>query len=511
MRNLRNVVVEMNANPPAIPSFFLALCLVSSAAADQFGDFTYTDDGTSITITDYPEAATGAVVIPEMISGKPVTGIADVAFLNCGEITSVSIPASVNSIADQAFVNCVKMTTVNIPNGVPRLGYNTFAACFVLNGVTIPSSVTEIGDSAFSACKGLTSITIPPTVTTMGHSVFYVCNSLASVTLSPNVTDIGQFQFYACSALTSVTIPAAVTSIGNSAFALSGLTEANFKGNAPLMGTNVFASTAAGFKVNYYNGKTGFTSPTWSGYDAVNVGDEPIPEIEVRQPENTVLADGVTGKDFGSVAIGGTVSLDFIIKNTGTGDLTDLTISVSGANPGDYQLGSLGATSLPAGETTSVTISFHPTAAGTRTAIIQIGSNDSDENPYDIGVTGVGLRVPEIVVQQPKGSGLADGKAKMSFGTAAVGEKGTSKKFIIKNTGKGKLTGLAITKNGSNAGDFIVTQPAKASISTDGSTTFTVTFKPTAKGNRNAAIHIGSNDASENPFDIKLAGMGAAR
>jgi hypothetical protein len=35
-----------------------------------------------------------------------------------------------------------------------------------------------------------------------------------------------------------------------------------------------------------------------------------------------------------------------------------------------------------------------------------------------------------------------------------------------------------------------------------------VTFKPKAKGNRNAAIHIRSNDADENPFDIKLTGLG---
>jgi hypothetical protein len=43
-------------------------------------------------------------------------------------------------------------------------------------------------------------------------------------------------------------------------------------GNAPAMGTDVFANAASGFTVYYFNGKTGFTSPMWLGYPAVNMG-----------------------------------------------------------------------------------------------------------------------------------------------------------------------------------------------------------------------------------------------
>ena len=45
-----------------------ALFLINVATltlhADTFGDYTYTDDGTSITITGYPTNAVGAVDIP---------------------------------------------------------------------------------------------------------------------------------------------------------------------------------------------------------------------------------------------------------------------------------------------------------------------------------------------------------------------------------------------------------------------------------------------------------------
>jgi hypothetical protein len=116
---------------------------------------------------------------------------------------------------------------------------------------------------------------------------------------------------------------------------------------------------------------------------------------------------------------------------------------------------------------------------------------------------------PEINVQQPVGSNLVDGTAKKSFGTVRIGKTSAAKTFTIKNTGNADLKGLAITKNGAHAKDFIVTAPNRKSIAPGTGTTFKVTFKPSATKTRNAAIHIKSNDSNENPFDIKLTGLGA--
>ena len=62
-----------------------------AATAQQFGDFTYTSDGSAITITGYTGPG-GAVTIPATITGLPVTTIGNSAFQNQTNLTSVTIP-----------------------------------------------------------------------------------------------------------------------------------------------------------------------------------------------------------------------------------------------------------------------------------------------------------------------------------------------------------------------------------------------------------------------------------
>lgn len=84
------------------------------------------------------------------------------------------------------------------------------------------------------------------------------------------------------------------------------------------------------------------------------------------------------------------------------------------------------------------------------------------------------------------------------------------KTFTIRNLGGTYLSGLAITKDGTNPGDFTLGTPGSVSLAPYASTTFAVTFSPAALGNRSAAIHIASNvSGSTNPFDIVLTGVGS--
>jgi hypothetical protein len=234
-----------------------------------------------------------------------------------------------------------------------------------------------------------------------------------------------------------------------------------------------------------------------------------VPEIDVEHDGS--LVDGQAVVDYGSYMVGSTpANKTFTIKNEGNAVLTGIWVSIVDSAGAEYfMIGETGASSLFPHQSTTFTVAFNPRVAGHWTAAIMVYSNDADEGEFNITLWGNATEaVPEISVEQPKGSSLVDGKTKKSFGSVRVGKAGIAKVFTIRNQGSANLKGLAITKSGKNAKDFVVTAPAKTTLSAGSTTTFKVTFKPTAKGTRNASIRIKSNDADENPFDIKLTGLG---
>jgi autotransporter-associated beta strand protein len=115
--------------------------------------------------------------------------------------------------------------------------------------------------------------------------------------------------------------------------------------------------------------------------------------------------------------------------------------------------------------------------------------------------------VQEIALEQPAGTNLPDGGSR-DFGSVLVGAA-ASMSFTIRNTGTGILGGVALTQDGAHSGDFTVTSgPLPGSVSAGESVVFTVQFSPSVDGTRTAALHIASDDADENPFDILLSGSG---
>ncbi len=158
------------------------------------------------------------VTIPYMISGTIVTSIGNRAFIECSELTSVTIPNSVNSIGNSVFSSCSKLTRITIPNSVNSIGTSAFYGCASLTNITIPNSVTSIANSLFWECTSLTNITIGNSVTSIGNAAFYNCRKLTSITIGNSVTSIGMSAFYNCSSLTSITLPNSITTIGDEPF-----------------------------------------------------------------------------------------------------------------------------------------------------------------------------------------------------------------------------------------------------------------------------------------------------
>jgi hypothetical protein len=273
-----------------------------------------------------------------------------------------------------------------------------------------------------------------------------------------------------------------------------------------------FTPTAGGNRSTYLRvaSNDGDENP----FDIALVGSAfvPVPEITVTRAPNTSITDGQENLAFGNVLISkSSTAQTLTIRNTGTATLSGLTLSVSGSHAADFKATGLTTSSLAPGQAANFNIAFEPTAAGARSATVQIASNDADENPFDITVSGTGvLPLPEIAIEQPVRSNLVDGTASRKFGAVPVG---TSKAmvFTIRNSGNAPLTSLNVTIKGAQRSDYTTEQPSLKTLVPGATTTFRVVFKPSARGNRTAELLVRSNDADENPFNITLAGLGAAR
>lgn len=426
----------------AIALLLFAISSQTLSADGVHGKFTYTEDETGVTISDYPEDEKGAVNIPAEINSKPVTTIGVEAFRNCRKITKVTLPASIKRINDRAFYYC-SVSSVNFPEGLASIGQFAFFKCGNLLEISLPESLTDIGPWAFRQCakletaelpdsmevipigmfavSGIREIQFPPALTRIGGSAFRDCNKLEELAVPPTVTQIGseafrkclglkkvtfseglktidQGAFSGCEKLARVVFPASLEAIGKFAFRhrKDGLVNVTFLGDAPSLGTWAFkvrhAEYPEGFLIRYKEGAEGFTSPEWHGYPAIAIHDGA--DIGVEQPVGTTLEDGKAKKSFGSALFGkkGGVKT-FTVKNTGAETLTGLAITVDGANAGSFKIEQPNKTTVPPGEARIFKVTFKPAGLGEQKASVHVITDQTTENTFDIKVAGFGVGV----------------------------------------------------------------------------------------------------------------------
>lgn len=233
----------------------------------------------------------------------------------------------------------------------------------------------------------------------------------------------------------------------------------------------------------------------------------PPAEIAVEQPFANVLIDAAATVNFGTTSVGGSaVSKTFILRNLGGQALTISGITGDGSGLASFSFPDLAGVTIPAAGTVSFTVTLNPVALGVQTAALHIGSNDADENPFDITLTGQVIAAPEIVIEQPADNPLIDGTATVSFGDAIVGVP-VVRTFTVRNLGMLPLNLNGVTTD--NA-DFAASAPNSATVPVGGSATFSVTFSASSTGGRSALLRVLSNDLDEASFDIRLIGIGSA-
>jgi len=231
------VTDKLVTNEPATSESTTDEPVTEVPVASEGLDFTSNGDGTCCvsgigTCTDLD------VVIPSVSpEGDTVTSIGIIAFAQCADLTSITIPDSVTSIGNGAFYKCTSLTSIAIPNSVTSIDKEVFSSCTNLASIevdsnnsifyaegnclietasntliagcmnsVIPDSVTSIGNWAFNGCTGLTSIIIPDSVTIIGAGAFKACIGLTGIVIPDSVTNIGAFAFAGCINLASLEV-----------------------------------------------------------------------------------------------------------------------------------------------------------------------------------------------------------------------------------------------------------------------------------------------------------------
>jgi hypothetical protein len=209
-----------------------------------------------------------------------INDMGECVFQRCTSLKSVNMENG-SVFGESAFKGCTALTTINIPSSTKTIPVDAFSECSSLSTVTLPYGLTEIGGGAFADCTSLCNINIPSSVKSIGVSAFGWCSSLTKISIPSSVEEIGSTVFIKCDSLTEITIPSSVSSVGNYAFdKCSKLSLAKFLGDAPEnFGKEVFRNCASSFKINYIEGKSGWTTPTWNGYKAYPISEASITEV----------------------------------------------------------------------------------------------------------------------------------------------------------------------------------------------------------------------------------------
>lgn len=167
-------------------------------------------------------------------------------------------------------------------------------------------------------------------------------------------------------------------------FTLETYTNDDF-GNAWEPFTAIPASTTRYIRFYFANKISGINV----GLDDVTVSEStPVnEEINLRYQGNNQPSG--SSVQFAS-GVGNPLTVTFGVENLGSaGTLTINGASFTGAAAGDYSVSAIPSSVAPL-SSDSMSITFNPTATGSRTATLSIDNSDSDENPYEIILSGIG-------------------------------------------------------------------------------------------------------------------------
>ena len=178
-----------------------------------------------------------------------------------------------------------------------------------------------------------------------------------------------------------------------------------------------------------------------------------------------------------------------LLRNIGSARLAITSITPSG----DFAETDNCGNNLPAAASCTLSVTFTPTAPGSRTGTIVI-QDDAAGAAQIVNLNGSGM-----------GAFVTLTASSLSFSTAPVGTTSVAQSITLANTGN-----MALNVSGIQvSGDFAQTNNCPASLAAALACVINVTFSPTATGTRSGALTI-NDSVTGSPQSVELTGTGVA-
>jgi hypothetical protein len=322
------------------------------------------------------------------------------------------------------------------------------------------------------------------------HQAFFVSQPAptVTVTVTPTTLTFGSQLLGTSSASQGVTVKN--TSTLSTTLSVGAAT-GDFAESGTTCGSSLGAGASCTFNVTF--------TPTATG---TRTGSISITDQATNSPQSVsltgtgfsvIVAPTPSSLTFTSQTVGTTsASQPVSVKNTGTGTTT---LSI-GTPTGDFAQTNTCSSTLAAGASCTVNVTFTPTATGTRTGSFLI-TDQASNSPQTVSLTGTGSSGTVTITVTP---------AMETFAAQALNTTSASKAVTVKNTGTASTT-ISIAPA---TGDFAQTNGCGSLLGAAASCTINVTFTPTAIGTRTGSIMI-TDQASNSPQSVSLTGTGVAQ
>ena len=472
------------------------------------GDFAETDNcvssspiaanGTcSVSVTFTPTATgttTGSLTITENATFRPQT----VALTGTGVTVVASLSPTTLSFGNQADSTASAAQTVTL--------LNTGNATLDITSVTIAGTnsgdFTQTNNCAVTVAAGASctlSVTFKPTATGTRTGTVTITDNASPATQTVSLTGTGTGPAVSLSP-TSLTFPAqavgtsssaqsvTLSNTGNAALSITSITASGDFSQTHTCGSSVAAGASCTLSVTFKPTATGSRSGTLTITDNASPATQTVSLTGTGVAAPTVSLSP-TSLTFPAQAVGsGSSAQSVTLSNTGSATLSITSITVSGDFSQTHTCGS----SVAAGASCTLSVTFKPTATGSRSGTLTITDNASPAT-QTVSLTGTGVAAPTVSLSPTS----------LTFTARQVGTSSSAQSVTLKNTGGVALSITSIAASG----DFSQTHTCGSSVAAGASCTLSVTFKPTAGGTRTGALTITDNGVGS-PQSVALTGTG---